>query len=187
MISGVFIVEYIKDNQIIKEEFSSLYSALLFARDSLCKLIKVYSLSYLFDNKKYMLLSYLKYPDGKGKGFHFSDWKQLVETGKIEKGDKIVIKLDDIFEVIFKKNRMIRFPSLNDFFCWFSDFSLVYSFHEFNYMKELSTDKEVYIDDSFVIAYSQDDHFFMEGLAEKLNKIPNPLQVVSFASGELIF
>lgn len=176
--TGIFIVEYIIDNQVINKEFSSLYSALLFARDSLCKLIKVYTLSYEFDNKKHILLSYLKNPNEKRKGFYYDDWKKLIESGRIEKGNKIVTKNNDIFEVIFKEERMIRFPSLNDLFCWFSDFSLVYSFHIFNYMKDLSTNTDIYIDENFIIAHSEDDHFFMEDLAEKAKKDPESFGLI---------
>jgi len=91
----------------------------------------------------------------------------LYLKSKIETDKKLIIKRNEIFEVVFKENRMIRFPSINDLFCWISDFSLVYSFHEFNYMLNLSFEKAVYMDENFVEAYSAEDHYFVEDINEK--------------------
>ena len=140
---GVFYVEYLKDDNVVTEQCDTFVSALIFARDLLYRLVAVFTLSYTFDGKNYTLLSYLKYPDGRGNGFTFNDWKSLILTGKIERGKKLVTKREDIFEVVYKENRMIRFPSMNDLFCWLSDFSLIYSFHEFSYMVNLSITRDV--------------------------------------------
>jgi len=130
----------------------------------------IYSLISDDGRKKRTIISYFSKESEKQSFISPEAFKKLISFKSVEILDIRVFLKGDCFEVLWYKDRIMRFPSVNDFFCYFSPEKMIYNYHEFDYSviisKELKTD--VYIDDNFIIAGRQEDKFYQQSIEVKL-------------------
>lgn len=175
-----YIVEYLKNDTIKYSEHLTLSESFQFCKQNIYNKIPVYSLIKREPNKNDVLyINYFYKENQITNVLSFTEFSLLINGSTIDKKDfRIKHKREDIFEILYPNNKLIRFPSCHDFFAYIYK-TKSYNFHVFYHLDNNTSNKSQYIDDNFILYNSPEDKFYILNMEEKIdNKFYNNLQQI---------
>lgn len=157
----MFTIEYLDDNTVFKKNFTVLKDAFKMVSSLLMSNIRVLRIS---GDKQFIY--FINDNLNSSKIISFDEYLLLKKGEVVIKSNcRLKCKNESIIEVLYPKNKIIRFPSIHDYMCYIHSYH-IYNFHEFVFQRETLK----YLDDNIIEYESTEDIFYLISLEEVIQE-----------------
>jgi len=162
---NVYIVEYQQGREIVKQEFTKFTDAIRFIKSMLDRGVVIFRLDMVKNNKTEPAVYFV----GDKTGISEEGYLMLKEKGVCITEKKTIEKRNNYYEITYRKDRILRFSSQLDMFCYLSPVGIPYNYHQFNYSPEVSSslNRDAYLDDDMVLIHSKEDIAMLQTIEQR--------------------